>query len=159
MKKHFECQCESDEHRIAFSSDEYNGEQEISITYYLENYRRFWNRCWVALKYIFKKSRHEGDFDCTLIKNEDLQTIIDMFVSVQNNYNLQDRKVSLNIDCETNEEAQTYLNAFDYMKALDNIRDNIRSIWKYEELSVEVFEKVDEIYEGVCNEISDIGEI
>jgi len=151
MKKQFECQCGAEQHRVVFYIDEYDGEQELSISYCLVNYKSFVKRCWTALKYIFRKPRGDGDFDSTLIKNEDLQTLIDMLVSVQGNYSLLDKKISLNIDCENNDEALVYLNAFNYLSALDRIKNEVRKIWKYEELTDEVQEKVDEIYENICN--------
>jgi len=83
-KKHyFECKCDSEEHRLVFIVDTYEPQNpEIYVSCYLGNYRNFFQRCWMAIKYIFRKTDNEGAFDCFLLRPEDYQRFVDMFKGV-----------------------------------------------------------------------------
>lgn len=65
-------------------------------------------------------------------------------------------KVILEFDSlEERQEMEDAINGWRYSLALHNIKQKIRQIWKYQDLPDDVYKKVDEIYEMVCNEVAD----
>ena len=58
---------------------------------------------------------------------------------------------------EDNEEFKDVTNATEYKCALCEIRDNVRYIWKYRDLTPVADAVVDEIYEMVCEQIAEVG--
>ena len=65
-------------------------------------------------------------------------------------------KATLQYDLpEDQEELKDALNAHRYTTALWNIKQEVRRIWKYEELPEEAYAVVDKIYEYICHEISE----
>lgn len=72
----FECQCGSDEHTLRFTLDE--KEKEIYTSVYLNCWRPWHKRIWLAVKYIFRYTCKYGHFDCYLMKNEDVKRMREM---------------------------------------------------------------------------------
>lgn len=73
--EYFECNCSSAEHTLRFVLDEEDGEL------YTENHLTvapFFKRIWKAVKYIFGHTSRYGNYDCTLIKTEDIDRLIDL---------------------------------------------------------------------------------
>lgn len=70
MKKYFECQCHSPEHTLKFVYDSEN--KELYSEIFLNQYRNFFKRSWVAIKYIFGYKCKYGHFDCFIFKNDDI---------------------------------------------------------------------------------------
>ena len=77
FKNHYlECDCSSAEHVIRYSFDpdaKLNDPTDdyIYTTTFLNQYRSFWKRIWIAIKYIFGYKCKYGHFDCAMInKNE-----------------------------------------------------------------------------------------
>lgn len=66
MKNHFVvCVCETPEHTLRFMYDE--EEKELYTEVYLNQYRSFFKRVWVAVKYVFGYTSKYGHWDCTII--------------------------------------------------------------------------------------------
>lgn len=64
---HITCVCTSPEHTLRFSFDE--EEKEVYTEVYLKQYRGFFKRVWIALKYIFGYSSRYGHWDCTIMND------------------------------------------------------------------------------------------
>ena len=56
------CECFSSEHSLFFHFD-WEG-NEIYTEMFLRNWRGFFKRLWVAIKYVFKRNNKYGHFDC-----------------------------------------------------------------------------------------------
>lgn len=66
MRNHFVvCDCQSSEHTLRFMYDEEN--KELYTEVYLNQYRSFFKRVYVAIKYIFGYTSKYGHWDCTMI--------------------------------------------------------------------------------------------
>jgi hypothetical protein len=72
----YECGCYSPEHTLKFVYDEID--RELYTEIYLCQYKRFYQRVWCAIKYIFGYKCKYGDFDCFTFKTEDLSKFRDM---------------------------------------------------------------------------------
>jgi uncharacterized protein (UPF0297 family) len=70
------CQCLSPEHTLQFIYDE--EDKEIHTRVYLNQYRTFWKRILVAIKYVFGYKCSYGDWDTFIMRQEDLEKIIKM---------------------------------------------------------------------------------
>ena len=70
------CSCFSDEHNLQFTYDE--EDKVIYTTIYLHQYRSFFKRVWVAIKYIFGYHCKYGHWDTFNFDPEDYQKIIDL---------------------------------------------------------------------------------
>ena len=70
MEKHyFDCQCDCNEHVLRFTLDPADG--EVWLETYLNGYHSWYQRAWIALKYVFGYQSRYGAFDCTLLRPED----------------------------------------------------------------------------------------
>jgi hypothetical protein len=77
--EHFECQCSSDEHTLKFTLDELSGdieELEIWTSVFLNQYRSFWSRLWVAIKYLFGFKSRYGHWDCFIMRGQDVDRLM-----------------------------------------------------------------------------------
>ena len=72
----FECECQSDEHVFKFSYDKEEGDFYLAV--YLNQYRRWYQRVWVAVKYVFGYKSKFGHFDTTLVNQEDTKRLRDL---------------------------------------------------------------------------------
>ena len=81
--EHFDCQCYSDEHTLRFMLEEHDaGDPEIYTSVFLGDYPRWWERVWVAIKYIFGYKCKYGHFDCFIMRAEDvdrMMTLLEKF--------------------------------------------------------------------------------
>ena len=68
---YFECECHSDEHTLKFKLFPDIEEPELYTSVYLRQWRPWYKRIWVAIKYIFGYKSKYGDFDCFSMKRED----------------------------------------------------------------------------------------
>lgn len=79
---YFECDCLSDEHLLKFvlMSDSYKKDEipELSTSVYLNQYRRWYKRFWVGLKYIFGYKSKYGEWDCWNLVPEQAEKMIVM---------------------------------------------------------------------------------
>ena len=78
---YFECQCYSPEHRYVFIYDP--DENEIYVEPHLSTYKNVFKRIWVAIKYIFGYKSKYGNWDCWMLKNEDVQRLINVLSKVK----------------------------------------------------------------------------
>ena len=68
----FECQCYSNEHvlKVTFLDDDKG--PDLYACVYLNQYHCFFQRIWLALKYICGYHCKDGHFDCFIMKVEDV---------------------------------------------------------------------------------------
>jgi len=72
----FECKCDSDEHTVRFVLDK--EDKEIYLSVYLNQYRWWYQRVWVAIKYVFGYKCLYGHWDVTMFKEKDTLRLRDM---------------------------------------------------------------------------------
>lgn len=77
------CDCSTDEHTVRFSyQPEYRDMiPELYIHYQLHQWRGFWKRVWVALRYIFRRKEIYGYWDVTLINTDNVIQLRDFLNS------------------------------------------------------------------------------
>ena len=81
IEKFLSCECHSDEHTLRFAYDE-DGDLYTSV--YLNQYRGFWKRVLVAIKYVFGYKSRYGDWDCFVANSpEKIKELKDFFNSVK----------------------------------------------------------------------------
>jgi hypothetical protein len=73
----FICECNSPEHQFIISGDEDN----IYLTPHLSTYLNFFQRCVLAVKYIFGHKSRYGSFDSVVLSKQDVKKLI---LSLQN---------------------------------------------------------------------------
>jgi len=81
-----ECQCMSTEHLLKFHLDLKDG--VLCLNFHLANWKPWYIRIWVAIKYIFGYKSKYGDFDEFFFKDEDVKRILALFKyqqKIQNN--------------------------------------------------------------------------
>lgn len=61
---------------IKFSMDPEDG--EVFMSMYLNNYRPWYERTWIAVKYVFGAQSRFGAFDCTILRHEDYHELHDL---------------------------------------------------------------------------------
>lgn len=77
MTEFFECVCGADEHTLRFKLDAYDPKDvELYTSVFLNHYRSFFKRLWVAIKYLFGYKCRDGHWDCTMLKLEDADRLI-----------------------------------------------------------------------------------
>jgi len=74
--KHLDCDCGCADHIIRFIYDDEDGDLWLEVQ--LTKTHGFFKRIWLAIKYIFGYNCRYGHWDCTLIKPEDKQALIDL---------------------------------------------------------------------------------
>lgn len=67
---YFDCQCSDFNHTFRFVLD--NSDGDVWLEARLSQFRPWYLRMWIALKYIFNKDNAYGHYDITLIKYEQL---------------------------------------------------------------------------------------
>jgi hypothetical protein len=72
----FECRCGSDEHTLRFILDV--DDNCFYTTVYLNSYKTWYRRLWVALKYLFGYKCKYGHWDCWILSADDVPRIIAM---------------------------------------------------------------------------------
>jgi hypothetical protein len=78
--KYFDCACHSDEHtlKFAYMSDDKKEYREVYTSVFLYQYHSFFVRLWHAIKYTFGYKCKYGDFDCFILREKDLDKLIDL---------------------------------------------------------------------------------
>ena len=78
--EYFDCDCYSSEHtlRLIYDPSEYP-EESISFNVFLNQYRNFLGRIWIAIKYVFNYKCKYGHWDSFNLKKEDLDHIATFF--------------------------------------------------------------------------------
>lgn len=73
---YIDCQCQSPDHVIRFTLDDYaNEEPELYVEVQLHQWHSFWKRLVLAVKYLFGKSARFGYWDCTLLDTDSAQKL------------------------------------------------------------------------------------
>ncbi len=89
-RTYIDCQCDSAEHTLRFTSYEWgDGPPDLCLEVFLATHEGFWERCWVALKYICGYKCKYGHFDSAVIKRTQLpklQTIISDYIEMHNKF-------------------------------------------------------------------------
>lgn len=75
---YFECRCDSIEHTLRFVVDNDPDDPCIYVEVNLNDWRGFWKRLWVGIKYIFGYKCKYGHWDITELKNEDIIKLKDI---------------------------------------------------------------------------------
>lgn len=75
----FECVCGTEEHTLRFKLDA--DDIELYTSVFLNQYHGFFGRLWIAIKYLFGYKCKHGHWDCTIIKLEDTDRLIELLES------------------------------------------------------------------------------
>jgi len=87
------CDCSCDEHTLRFQIDEEEGYIYTSV--YLKTWFGFFQRVWVALKYIFGLSNNYGHFDCFMMSENDIpvmRELLDKYEKKRKEYKENQKK-------------------------------------------------------------------
>ena len=76
----FECQCNSDEHSLRFILSLDNEDPMIYSAVYLHQYRSFWKRLRISVKYLFGYHCKYGHWDCFQMKPGDAMRMQGMLI-------------------------------------------------------------------------------
>ena len=77
----FECQCGSSEHTLTFIIDK--KDPELYCTLFLSRYLGFFNRLWVAFKYVVGMKAKNGHWDYWMLQRKDaenLRNLVDEYI-------------------------------------------------------------------------------
>lgn len=94
-KEYFECHCGAPEHRLVFDFDDGHDEHssgvppEITTEVHLYNYRGFFKRSWLAIKYIFGYKCKYGHFDNFSLDPKDalrLKSLLTEYIKAHNKW-------------------------------------------------------------------------
>lgn len=84
QSEYFECVCGTDEHTLRFKLDTHDpNDVELYTSVFLNQYRGFFKRLWIAVKYLFGYKCKYGHWDCTMIKLEDADRLIKLLESYE----------------------------------------------------------------------------
>jgi len=67
--EYFECQCDCSEHVLRFVIDPDSGDVWSEV--YLNHWHPWYQRLWIAIKYVCGRKSRYGAFDCTMLRLED----------------------------------------------------------------------------------------
>lgn len=73
---YFECDCHSDEHVFKFTLDKENADFYLHV--YLNDFDRWYQRVWKAVKYVFGYKCKYGHWDVTMLDAEDVERLRDL---------------------------------------------------------------------------------
>ncbi len=74
----FECQCRSDEHTLKFILEQYSDDSndlEIYTSVFLYE-GSWWQRLWIAVKYVFGYKCRYGHWDNFIMRHEDVDRML-----------------------------------------------------------------------------------
>ena len=74
----FECRCGSSEHTLRFTLDKGPDDPGIYTSIFLNDWKSFWKRLIMGIKYIFGYKSRCGHWDCWLMKRGDVERLKDM---------------------------------------------------------------------------------
>lgn len=86
--EHYVCQCGADEHTLRFTLDVDSGDPCIYTSIYLNDWRPWWKRAWIGIKYIFGYSCQYGHWDCWMMCYQDaerLRSMLDRYLEMKEN--------------------------------------------------------------------------
>lgn len=73
-----ECKCLSDAHTIKFQLDYDDHYVDLYTSIFMDQYRGFFGRMWIAIKYLFGYKCKDGHWDCVMLKVDDTDRLISM---------------------------------------------------------------------------------
>lgn len=73
---YFDCTCGSNEHTLKFTLEKEDGELYTSV--FLNQYRGFFKRLWIGIKYVFGYKCEYGHWDCWILDRDDAERLRDM---------------------------------------------------------------------------------
>jgi len=73
---YFTCMCGDAEHTLRFVYVPEYGDLNTEV--YLRQYRRWYKRLWLAIKYVFGYQSKYGAFDCTMLQREEYDKLRDL---------------------------------------------------------------------------------
>lgn len=74
-----DCMCDSEAHVLRFKLDTHDPDDvELYTSVFLNQYRGFFHRLWIAVKYLFGYKCRHGHWDCTVLKVEDANRLISL---------------------------------------------------------------------------------
>jgi len=76
IAEYMECKCMSSEHLIKFHLDVDEG--ELCLDIHLADWKPWYKRIWTALKYVFGYKSKYGDFDEVILKDEDVDRLMEL---------------------------------------------------------------------------------
>jgi hypothetical protein len=79
--EYFACECHSAEHTLRFDYDPADG--ELYTTVFLHAYRPWYQRVWLAVKYVIGRNRRYGDFDCFTMDPQDRDRFVSLATTFQ----------------------------------------------------------------------------
>lgn len=68
----FICDCGDIEHQLVVSDDTEDNQKELNISIHLYQYRNFFQRLLVGIKYIFGKNSIYGNWDVIILNEENI---------------------------------------------------------------------------------------
>lgn len=74
----FICVCGDIEHQFVVSSDTEENEKELYFSIHLSQYHNFFQRFWIAIKYIFGKNSIYGNWDVIILDEEKMIKLKDI---------------------------------------------------------------------------------
>jgi len=75
---YFECECGADEHTLRFVLDKGPEDPCVYTSIFLYQYRPWWKRIWVGIKYIFGYKSKYGHWGGWELQDEDVKRLRDM---------------------------------------------------------------------------------
>lgn len=73
----FECVCGTDEHTLKFKLDVHDPDDvDLYLSVFLNQYRGFFKRLWISIKYLFGYKCKDGHWDCSMLEVEDADRLI-----------------------------------------------------------------------------------
>jgi len=76
----FQCSCYSPDHTVCFSLVDIPEEKAVELysEIQLTQYRGFWKRLWLAIKYVLGYKSVYGYWDCWLLQRQEAERLRDM---------------------------------------------------------------------------------
>lgn len=90
--EYFECDCGSPEHSIKFIYDTQDEIPDLYIVVNLINYRNFWKRLVLGIKYIFGITSKYGYFNEFILRQEDISKLNQLCQKFQKDLNSETNK-------------------------------------------------------------------
>ena len=108
-RQFFDCACLSEEHTLRFDLWDWTPEPpELYLSVFLNQWRPWYGRLWVAIKYLFGYKCRYGHWDNTIIRVEDaprLQQLLGRYVEL---YSAASRGCTCKIAVEKNPECPSH---------------------------------------------------
>ena len=85
IKEYFGCECGSDEHLMVFRywAEDGDDDKELYLNVHLANYENFFQRLWVAVRFLFGYRSKFGEFDEVVIRKDDINRLFNLINTVK----------------------------------------------------------------------------